>query len=97
MFGISGGEFITLVVLALILIGPDRLPTVSRDAARIIVKFRGYLQNFTNEMKSNLGPGFEDLKPEDLHPKKFIQKQLAQAIEEADQAPKNARIDPDLL
>ena len=97
MFGISGGEFITLVVLALILIGPDRLPTVSRDAARIIVKFRGYLQGFTDEMKSNLGPGFEDLSPQDLHPRKFIQKHLSKAIEDVDQAPKSARIDPDLL
>ncbi len=56
--------------------------------------------NATNELKDNLGPGFEDLKPTDLNPKTFIQKQLSSVLDE-DNAPstpkRRGKIDPDLL
>ena len=38
MFGIGGGEFIALLLFAMILIGPDKLPQFSTDSARFIRK-----------------------------------------------------------
>jgi len=40
MFGIGGGEFLTLLILAVILIGPDRLPHVATDAAKLVKRLR---------------------------------------------------------
>ena len=99
-FDFGPGEIIGLAVLAIVLVGPDKLPTFAVDAARFLKKVRASASNATNELKENLGPGFEDLQPSDLHPKTFIKKQLANAMDDGDSASKmkaHAKIDPDLL
>ena len=99
-FDFGAGELAGLAVLAMILIGPDRLPNFAVDAAKFVKKVREIATNATNELKDNLGPGFEDLKPTDLNPKTFIQKQLSSVLDE-DNAPstpkRRGKIDPDLL
>ncbi|MEI6405926.1 MAG: sec-independent translocase [Actinomycetes bacterium] len=103
MFNIGAGEFIMLAVLALILVGPDRLPHVAAEAAKMLKKVRAMSQTATAELRENLGPGFEDLQVSDLNPKKFIQKHLNEAMDGVNPAAeiaeiKNAaKIDPDLL
>jgi len=99
-FDFGAGEIIGLAVLAMILIGPDKLPTFAVEAAKFVKKVREFATNATNELKENLGPGFEDLKPTDLNPKTFIQKQIASALDEDTAAPvvtTQSKIDPDLL
>lgn len=97
-FDIGAGEFIGLAVLALILVGPDRLPKLATEAAKIVKKIRALSQTATAELKENLGPGFEDLQPSDLNPKTFIKKQVAAALDEEDKTIKSTpKIDPDLL
>jgi sec-independent protein translocase protein TatB len=99
-FDFGAGELIGLAVLAMILIGPERLPNFAVDAAKFVKKVREMATNATNELKENLGPGFEDLKPTDLNPKTFIQKQLSNVLDDdgSPAAPKLAsKIDPDLL
>jgi sec-independent protein translocase protein TatB len=95
-FDFGAGEIIGLAVLAMILIGPDKLPQFAVDAAKFIKKIRTFATTATNELKENLGPGFEDLQPTDLHPKTFIKKQLASALDEQDVKTKG-KLDPDLL
>jgi sec-independent protein translocase protein TatB len=100
-FDIGAGEFIGLAILGLILVGPERMPKLATDAARLVKKIRTLSQTATAELKENLGPGFEDLQPSDLNPKTFIKKQVAAALDEEDN-PKKAensqpKIDPDLL
>ena len=54
----------------------------------------------SNELKENLGPGFEDLKPADLNPKTFVKKQIDAALDDGTSKPKirpENKIDPDLL
>ena len=101
MFGIGGGEFIALLLFAMILIGPDKLPQFSTDSAKFIRKVRDIAQGATKDLRENLGPGYEDLKVTDLHPKKFITKHinevLAEPSVEIQELKKSARIDPDLL
>ena len=100
-FDFGAGELMGLAVLAMILIGPERLPNFAVDAAKFVKKVREMATNATNELKENLGPGFEDLKPTDLNPKTFIQKQLSGVLDEdgkpASKAKFVSKIDPDLL
>lgn len=103
MFNIGAEKLITLAVIALILIGPDRLPQFAAEAAKILKKIRTISQSATAELRENLGPGYEDLQVSDLHPKKFIQKHLNDVLDGVDPAAeineirKIAKIDPDLL
>ena len=99
-FDFGPGEIICLAVLAMILIGPERLPTFAVDAARFVKKARTFATKATSELKENLGPGFEDLEPSDLNPKSFIKKQIANVMDEDDadsEIKLRAKIDPDLL
>jgi len=106
MFDFGFGEVIGLVVLALILVGPERMPRVASDLAKMIKKVRAMTYTATAEIRENLGPGFEDLTPADLNPKTFIKRQVASVLEEEDAKDQNAKnsdsgfkpqIDPDLL
>ena len=105
MFGIGAGEFLTLLVLAFILVGPDRLPHLATDAAKLIKKLRALANNATAELRDNLGPGFEDLQVTDLHPKKLIKETLGNTLDDITTElnsdlsldKKKAQIDPDLL
>ncbi|CAB4791799.1 TatA Sec-independent protein secretion pathway components [Candidatus Nanopelagicaceae bacterium] len=99
-FDFGAGEIIGLAVLAMILIGPERLPNFAVDAAKFVKKVREMATSATNELKENLGPGFEDLKPTDLNPKTFLQKQLSSVLDENEKPAKAkfvSKIDPDLL
>jgi sec-independent protein translocase protein TatB len=97
-FDIGGGEIIGLAILGLILVGPERLPKMASDAAVLVRRIQRISQAATKELRENLGPGFENLQPADLHPKTFLKKQLADALEQVDADAKPvAKIDPDLL
>jgi sec-independent protein translocase protein TatB len=106
MFDFGAGEIAGLVVLALILVGPERMPRVAGDLAKMIRKVRSMTNSATAEIRENLGPGFEDLTPSDLNPKTFIKKHVASVLDEDDvkegkaKSDKSAfkpQIDPDLL
>ncbi len=100
-FDFGAGELIGLAILGMVLVGPDKLPGLAVQAAKLIKKGRTLATNATNELKENLGPGFEDLKPADLNPKTFVKKQLSDLLDEETPKPKvkkpAAMIDPDLL
>jgi len=99
-FDIGAGEILGLAILGVILVGPERLPHVASQAAKLVKKLRALSQTATSELRENLGPGFENLQPTDLNPMTFIKKQLADALDE-NQKPAakkiTAKIDPDLL
>lgn len=106
MFDFGFGEIIGLVVLALLLVGPERMPRVASDLAKMIRKVRSLTNTATAEIRENLGPGFEDLKPADLNPKTFIKRHVASVLDDEDEKERQNRngasafkpqIDPDLL
>jgi sec-independent protein translocase protein TatB len=100
-FDLGAGELLGLAILAMVLVGPERLPKIAVEAAQWVKKARGLATKATSELRENLGPGFEDLQPKDLNPKTFVKKQLADLMDEETTKPKvkrpTAMIDPDLL
>ena len=90
MLDIGAGELLGLALVALLLVGPNKLPTFAADAARFIRKVRGFAQSATSDLRENLGPGFEDLNVSDLNPKTFIRKQMRQALDDESKLDKNS-------
>lgn len=77
MFSSLGwGEIAVLVVAALLIFGPDRLPSLARDAARVLRQVREMAQGARSQLKSELGPEFADLDLDALNPKRFVRKHL---------------------
>ncbi|MFF4831996.1 sec-independent translocase [Streptomyces sp. NPDC001315] len=69
-------ELITLVVLAVLVFGPDKLPKVIQDVMRTVRKIREFSESAKQDIRQELGPEFKDFEFEDLNPKTFIRKHL---------------------
>ncbi|MEV7978935.1 sec-independent translocase [Streptomyces sp. NPDC086519] len=69
-------ELVTIVVLAVLVFGPDKLPKVIQDVMRTIRKIREFSESAKEDIRQELGPEFKDFELEDLNPKTFIRKHL---------------------
>ncbi|MGQ4387013.1 sec-independent translocase [Streptomyces sp. SAS_270] len=69
-------ELVTLVVLAVLVFGPDKLPKMIQDVTRTIRKIREFSESAKADIRDELGPEFKDFDFEDLNPKTFLRKQL---------------------
>lgn len=86
MFNIDASELILLLILGVVMFGPEKLPMFARKAARVFVAVRNIANNAQTQLREELGPEYSDLKLEDLNPKKFVAKHMREeiaAIEEA--------------
>ncbi|WP_327285265.1 MULTISPECIES: sec-independent translocase [unclassified Streptomyces] len=71
-------ELVTIVVLAILIFGPDKLPKVIQDVSGFIRKIRAFSDSAKQDIRSELGPEFKDFEFEDLNPKTFLRKQLTE-------------------
>ncbi|MFE7071965.1 sec-independent translocase [Streptomyces sp. NPDC057620] len=69
-------ELVTIVVLAVLVFGPEKLPKMIQDVTRTIRKIREFSESAKADIREELGPEFKDFEFEDLNPKTFIRKQL---------------------
>ncbi|AJE42369.1 sec-independent translocase [Streptomyces nodosus] len=69
-------ELVTIVVIAVLVFGPDKLPKMIQDVTRTIRKIREFSESAKQDIRSELGPEFKDFEFEDLNPKTFLRKQL---------------------
>ena len=70
---VGWGEMGVLLLLALFVFGPERLPTLARDAGQFLRKARLMLKGMTDDLKAELGPEVGDLDLASLHPKKVVE------------------------
>ena len=69
-------EIALLVVVALFVFGPERLPKMIGDAGRMLRTLRTMANNAREDLKSELGPELGDLDLTSLNPKSFVRKHL---------------------
>ncbi|MEU9186413.1 sec-independent translocase [Streptomyces sp. NPDC048484] len=69
-------ELVTIIVLAVLVFGPEKLPKMIQDVTRTIRKIREFSESAKADIREELGPEFKDFEFEDLNPKAFIRKQL---------------------
>jgi sec-independent protein translocase protein TatB len=72
VFNIGPLEFVVLAAVALIVFGPERLPQLTKDAARMIKTLRDLAQGARTQLADELGPGFADLDLAKLNPRTAI-------------------------
>ncbi|MEU1536116.1 Sec-independent protein translocase TatB [Streptomyces fagopyri] len=69
-------EVVTLIVLAVIVVGPEKLPRMLSDTLRTLRKLRELSQSAQASMRDELPPELQDLSLEDLNPKTLLAKNL---------------------
>ncbi|WP_306360770.1 Sec-independent protein translocase protein TatB [Nocardia sp. CC227C] len=59
---ISWGEMMILIVAALVILGPERLPGAIRWTGRTLRQVRDYATGATTSLKQELGPEFDEIR-----------------------------------
>jgi sec-independent protein translocase protein TatB len=84
VFDIGTGEILALAVLALLVLGPDKLPRYAADAARFIRQMRNLANDATSEVRRELGPELEGLELRELDPRSLVRKHLLDGLDDDD-------------
>jgi sec-independent protein translocase protein TatB len=59
---VGWGEMLVLVVVGLVILGPERLPGAIRWSANALRQARDYLSSATSQLREEIGPEFDDLR-----------------------------------
>jgi len=59
---VGWGEMLVLVVVGLVVLGPERLPGAIRWTTTMLRQARDYLSGMTNQLREDIGPEFDDLR-----------------------------------
>ena len=91
MFGIGLPELAVILVVAVLVFGPDRLPEFGRQAGRMVRKMRDFARSAQGELRRELGPEYADLKLTDLDPRQAIRRHVLEALEDEDDPDDDSR------
>ena len=80
MFDLSLPKLLVLVVVALVIFGPNELPKIASQAGRALRDLRRIAEGAKNDLREGLGPEFAGFEIEDLNPRRFVQKHLIDAL-----------------
>lgn len=90
MFGINGGELVVLLLLAAVVIGPERLPRYAEELARWVRTWRTTLSTTKERLSAELGE--DDVDWTALDPRRYDPRRIVRdALLEPDDAPARAR------
>lgn len=81
MFDIGAPEILLLIVIAVIVFGPERLPEFARKAAQLLHYVRGMASQAQQQLSDELGPEFKNMDFRDLNPKQFVRKHLLDEVD----------------
>lgn len=71
MFGINGWELVIILVIAMLVIGPERLPVYAEQLGSLVRRGRDLLQNAKARVDDELGPEFSDVDWSKLDPRQY--------------------------
>lgn len=70
-FGLTFDKLLLIAVLALLLIGPERLPAYARRLGEWARRARDYLGGARERMRDEMGPEFDDIDWKQLDPRQY--------------------------
>ncbi len=95
MWDIGFSEIAVIIVVAVVVLGPDRLPELAQQAGRMVRQLRRMADNARDELRAELGPEYADLELRDLDPRTIVRRHIAEALDEEeddeDAAPRRRR------
>lgn len=105
MFDINGAEFLVLLVIVLVVVGPERLPEYAAQLGRLVRHLRKLAMGAKEQVRAELGPEFDDvdwakLDPRQYDPRRIVREALTEAWEDEPVKPvstsKSSEARPDL-
>ena len=92
MFGLSAEKLLLLALLAVLIIGPERLPYYAKQLGEWVKKDKRMIDDAQVQMKNELGEGFEDLDWKKLDPRQYDPRRIVrEALLEEKRKPRVAQ------
>ncbi len=93
MLDINGWELIVLVVVAVLVLGPERLPTYAAKLGQLVRQLKAMADGAKGQLKEQLGPDFDDLNWRQYDPRQYDPRRI---VREAllDPGPEPVRPEP---
>ena len=102
MFGLTFEKILLIGVIAVFLLGPDKLPHYAAQLARLVRQLRDMANGAKDRMRDEMGPEFDDLDwkkldPRQYDPRRIIREALADEdpLKEGSAAISRAEPNPD--
>jgi sec-independent protein translocase protein TatB len=88
MFGLSAEKIIILLLLAVLILGPERLPLYAQKLGEWVRKLRALIDSAQTQIKTELGDDFEDLDwrkldPRQYDPRRIVREALMEPVKPA--------------
>lgn len=88
MLGINGLEFLLLAVIAVMVLGPERLPEYAAQLGRLVKDLRRMATGAREQLREEVGPELDDvdwrkLDPRQYDPRRIIKEALIDDVQEA--------------
>lgn len=74
MFNVGPMELLVLAIVGIIVVGPDKLPGLAKDAARLLRTLRDLAQGARTQLRDELGPEFADVDLRNLNPRTALRR-----------------------
>jgi len=86
LLGINGSEFIVLLAVAAVVLGPERLPRYAQQLAQLIRSLRQMATSAQEKVREELGPEFDDvdwraLDPRQYDPRRIVREALTDVVD----------------
>lgn len=96
MFGINSWEVVIIVLVALLVIGPERLPEYVAKMRTRIRDLKRLAEGAKTQLRDQMGPEFDDVDwsaydPRQYDPRRIVREALADAWEGDDKTPPDSR------
>ncbi|MGB7447701.1 MAG: twin-arginine translocase TatA/TatE family subunit [Ornithinimicrobium sp.] len=89
MLNLGGGEVLIILILALIILGPSKMPEYAAGLARAVRNLRDMAEGAKSQIREEMGPAFDDvnwaqLDPRQYDPRRIVREALATPSDRAD-------------
>jgi sec-independent protein translocase protein TatB len=71
VFDINGGEFVILVIVAILVIGPDRMPEYAAKLAKLVKQVRALADTAKGQLREQMGSEFDDVDWKQYDPRQY--------------------------
>ena len=100
MFDINGWEFIVLAIVAVLVIGPDRMPEYAAKFAKLVRQVRGMADTAKVQLREQMGSEFDDVDwkqydPRQYDPRRIVREALMDEGSEDGQPSTSGDVEPD--
>jgi sec-independent protein translocase protein TatB len=91
LFDINGWEFVLLAVIAVVVLGPERLPEYAAKLRGLIKSVRAMADTARGQLREQMGPEFDDIDWQQFDPRQYDPRRIVrEALLEDDDASPDA-------